>query len=55
MYSVIKNACTVQMAVVSQVMDSTKRGQNQKMLKDEFATKLSDGRQRGDVELCSLW
>jgi aubergine-like protein len=32
-YSVIKNACTVQMSVVSQVMDSTKLGQNQKMLK----------------------
>jgi aubergine-like protein len=32
-YSVVKNACTVQNSVVSQVMDSTKLAQNQKMLK----------------------
>jgi aubergine-like protein len=32
-YSVVKNACTVQTAMVSQVMDSTKLGQNAKMLK----------------------
>jgi aubergine-like protein len=32
-YSVVKNACSVQTAIVSQVMDSTKLQQNTKMLK----------------------
>jgi len=32
-YSVVKHACTVQTAIVSQVMDSTKLQQNQKMVK----------------------